>query len=269
MTSGMNRILPFLGASVAMHVIAIGALGTDPLIISVSSDGAGHEVSVRLEAAAPASVDASPGQPSRAADAGDTATAHRSASTEAVRHDSASTAQTRPQQSASKSVNRARTETAEATPAGTRSASAHTEPEHATTPDPEPTKPTDKMHEQMRPAERMAQVQQPATGSASASSEARRSAARQAIVVELAKHFTYPRLAQRRGWEGTVVLQVRILSDGRLGDIAVKSSSGRALLDESAASALGHVERLPQFADRVGDEGLALEIPVTYRLESA
>ena len=44
----------------------------------------------------------------------------------------------------------------------------------------------------------------------------------------------YPRLAQARGYEGTVLLSVEVLSDGRVGRTRVKSSSGYVLLDQSA-----------------------------------
>ena len=50
----------------------------------------------------------------------------------------------------------------------------------------------------------------------------------------------YPTLAKRRGWEGTVLLEVEVLSDGAPGKIEVARSSGRAVLDNAALRAVKH-----------------------------
>jgi periplasmic protein TonB len=44
----------------------------------------------------------------------------------------------------------------------------------------------------------------------------------------------YPRLAQREGWEGKVLLLVRVTPQGRVAKATVKQSSGRSVLDEAA-----------------------------------
>jgi len=51
-------------------------------------------------------------------------------------------------------------------------------------------------------------------------------------------HPAYPHLAQARGYEGTVLLSVEVLSDGRVGRTRVKSSSGYTLLDQSALNTM-------------------------------
>jgi TonB family protein len=48
----------------------------------------------------------------------------------------------------------------------------------------------------------------------------------------------YPLLARKRGWEGTVVLMVRVLEDGRVQSVKVHSSSSFKLLDEAALQAV-------------------------------
>ncbi len=89
------------------------------------------------------------------------------------------------------------------------------------------------------------------------------------VAAELAKHFRYPRLARSRGWEGQVVLTFRVQPDGRLTDIRVEKSSGRAILDEAALQALRSVERIPGVAERATGSTISLTLPVTYRLQSA
>jgi protein TonB len=44
----------------------------------------------------------------------------------------------------------------------------------------------------------------------------------------------YPSIARRRGWEGSVVLVMRLDSEGRVVDAQVETSSGHAVLDEAA-----------------------------------
>lgn len=45
----------------------------------------------------------------------------------------------------------------------------------------------------------------------------------------------YPSLARRRGWEGTVLLRVRVGADGRPTEVLIERSSGHGLLDRSAS----------------------------------
>lgn len=44
----------------------------------------------------------------------------------------------------------------------------------------------------------------------------------------------YPKLAERRGWTGTVVLLIDVLPDGSVVDVRVEKSSGHTILDDAA-----------------------------------
>lgn len=245
MSAGVARLLPFITASVVLHAVVFVAAGPESPRFNTAPADKGHEVSVRLEAAAPAGA---------AADSGETSIE----TPEAVKAEPPSRERPlEPKQSRIAQLEPVSEPTTEIESADSHDDRAEPVEESATGVN-EP-----------QPAEQIAEVDETATGNATTNSKAQRVEAREAIVAELAKHFRYPRLAQQRGWEGTVVLTVRILSDGRLDEIRVKRSSGRSLLDRSARQALAGIERLPQFADRIGEDGLALEIPVTYRLESA
>jgi TonB family protein len=48
----------------------------------------------------------------------------------------------------------------------------------------------------------------------------------------------YPRLAREAGWEGTVMLRVEVLSDGKAGAVNVHKTSGYSLLDDAAVTAV-------------------------------
>lgn len=237
------RILPFLSASIAAHALVIGMLGAERLTLATAPTGAGHEVSVRLEAAAPARAAAVTPPPAPVP------------GPETLSDPAAATSQARAT---------ARAETVDTAEAATTTTAAAGDGGR----DARPPRQADE-RPRAEPEQRRAEVEEAGDGTAPIRSNATRSEIRDAIVARLAKYFRYPRLAQRRGWQGTVVLSVRILSDGRLSDIRVKQSSGRALLDRSATESLARVKRIPQLADRIGANGLALEIPVTYRLEAA
>src|SRR2546426_1961219 len=48
----------------------------------------------------------------------------------------------------------------------------------------------------------------------------------------------YPRAAREAGWEGTTVLQVLVLPDGTAGSVTLHKTSGYAVLDEAALTAV-------------------------------
>jgi len=75
----------------------------------------------------------------------------------------------------------------------------------------------------------------------------------------------YPRLARLRGWEGTCVLLARVGADGRLLELTVLESSGRAVLDEAA---LDGVRRWRFAPARSAGRAVAstARIPVTFRM---
>ena len=69
----------------------------------------------------------------------------------------------------------------------------------------------------------------------------------------------YPELARRRGWEGTVLLAVRVGVDGRVDQAEVRSGSSYRLLDEAALRAVRRWRFQPGTRD---GEPEAMEVPV-------
>jgi protein TonB len=76
---------------------------------------------------------------------------------------------------------------------------------------------------------------------------------------------TYPPAPRRLGIQGTTLLRVRILADGRIGEVLVEKSAGHPDLDEAAADAVRHWRFDPA---RRGTEAVALWVllPVEFRL---
>jgi len=76
----------------------------------------------------------------------------------------------------------------------------------------------------------------------------------------------YPELAQRRGWEGEVLLRVRVSPDGRPATISVQKSSGRDLLDTTAVDAVRSWSFVPA---RQGGQAIAgwVTVPIVFHLQ--
>jgi len=76
----------------------------------------------------------------------------------------------------------------------------------------------------------------------------------------------YPKIARLNGWEGTVIVTVKVSVTGLAVEVKVKTSSGHRVLDQSAVRAVKKWKFIPA---RLG--GLALEstieIPVKFVLE--
>jgi len=77
---------------------------------------------------------------------------------------------------------------------------------------------------------------------------------------------SYPRIAQREGWEGSVLLRVRVLPSGKPGNIAVQKSSGRKILDEAAIDAVTAWTFIPATQGGAAIEGW-VTVPIDFRLQ--
>lgn len=86
------------------------------------------------------------------------------------------------------------------------------------------------------------------------------------LQTRLARHLTYPPLARARGWQGTVLIDLRVESDGRIERVHIARSSGYDVLDRSALTAFRRIERLAETTARLGGREHEMQLPVIYRL---
>lgn len=139
----------------------------------------------------------------------------------------------------------------------------------STTPQPISTKPAPRhalqsiIEPDTKPFKTIAGANKPATEPQVIGEVALQSSLKVTLRQELARHFNYPLLARRRGWEGEVLLAFRLEADGRITGAHVARSSGYGVLDRAALTALGKVKRILSGAQG----GFAMELPVIYRLE--
>jgi protein TonB len=74
----------------------------------------------------------------------------------------------------------------------------------------------------------------------------------------------YPSIARRRRHQGTVILDVYVLEDGRVGDLRVAESSNYSLLDRAAMKAVRHWQFDPA---RKGGREVAMWVKVPIRFD--
>jgi protein TonB len=75
----------------------------------------------------------------------------------------------------------------------------------------------------------------------------------------------YPRIARRRGWQGTVLLRVKVAENGRVREAWVERSSGFRILDDAALAA-ARKWRMVVEGKGAGPKGTDFRIPVTFKL---
>ncbi len=76
----------------------------------------------------------------------------------------------------------------------------------------------------------------------------------------------YPAEARKKGYQGEVILKAEILSNGRVGQVELKKSSGHEILDRSALAAVKQWKFIPA---KEGGESIPVwvNIPVTFQLQ--
>ena len=77
---------------------------------------------------------------------------------------------------------------------------------------------------------------------------------------------SYPRLARRRGYEGTAVLEVLVNREGKVDEVRLSSSSGHSLLDRAAKSSVKKWIFIPAVRDNKKIE-MWVKIPIRFQLK--
>lgn len=81
--------------------------------------------------------------------------------------------------------------------------------------------------------------------------------------------FKYPWLARKRGWQGRVMLSLRVERNGRLSNIKIRETSGYRLLDNSALDSVTKIKNLPDAVGLLQGNTLTLQIPVQFQLQDS
>jgi protein TonB len=109
-------------------------------------------------------------------------------------------------------------------------------------------------------------AQKPGPGTADSTGSELRNQLLGELQTHLSRYLVYPPLARERGWEGTVLLGLRVESDGHLEEIRVERSSGYAVLDHSALNSLNRLGQIAGVSAWLNGRGMDMQLPVIYRL---
>jgi protein TonB len=77
----------------------------------------------------------------------------------------------------------------------------------------------------------------------------------------------YPTIAVRQGWQGTVLLRVRVLQTGAVESVEVVRSSGKKVLDDAAIHTVERWVFAPSTRGNAPIDGFAT-VPIEFKLDS-
>ena len=83
---------------------------------------------------------------------------------------------------------------------------------------------------------------------------------------EFSKHRQYPRIAQLRGWQGTVRVQLELDTNGNITQSSIKDSSGFDVLDRQALDMVKKATPLPLPPEILRNRAFSILVPVTFKL---
>jgi protein TonB len=91
----------------------------------------------------------------------------------------------------------------------------------------------------------------------------------QLLSSQIKRHQKYPLVAQRRKWEGTAEVLLKVSPDGRVTNIALARSTGREILDKEALEMVKRATPLPQAPQALRGQELTVTVPIVFRLQDS
>lgn len=84
----------------------------------------------------------------------------------------------------------------------------------------------------------------------------------------IAKYKSYPKIAQRRGWQGTALLDLKIDSNGNVLSAVVRESSGYDALDKRALEMVEKASPFPAPPKVLQGRTFNISVPVAFKLSN-
>lgn len=83
----------------------------------------------------------------------------------------------------------------------------------------------------------------------------------------IAKYKQYPKIAQMRGWQGTVIADLEIDSKGSVISVKIKKSSTYEVLDNEALEMIKKASPFPAPPDNLRGKNFNVLVPISFKLE--
>jgi protein TonB len=83
----------------------------------------------------------------------------------------------------------------------------------------------------------------------------------------IAKYKQYPKIAQMRGWQGTIIVDLEIDSKGNVMSIKVKKSSTYEVLDNEALEMIRKASPFPAPPESLRGKNFNVLVPISFKLE--
>lgn len=83
----------------------------------------------------------------------------------------------------------------------------------------------------------------------------------------LAKHKQYPRIARTRGWQGNVLLDLKLDGYGKVLSATIRQSSGYEVLDKQALDMVRKASPFPAPPEALRNRTFNITVPVSFKLE--
>jgi protein TonB len=83
----------------------------------------------------------------------------------------------------------------------------------------------------------------------------------------IAKYKQYPKIAQMRGWQGTVIADLEIDSKGSVISVKIKKSSTYEVLDNEALEMIKKASPFPPPPDNLRGKNFNVLVPISFKLE--
>lgn len=107
----------------------------------------------------------------------------------------------------------------------------------------------------------------PPPGPSQADLDAARRGYAERLARAIAEHKRYPRVAQMRGWQGEVLIDLKIDENGNVLASGIGSSSGYEVLDKQALEMVAKAAPFPAPPEILKDGVLNIQVPVAFKLE--
>lgn len=83
----------------------------------------------------------------------------------------------------------------------------------------------------------------------------------------IAKHKQYPRIAQTRGWQGDVLLDLKLDGNGKVLSATIRQGSSYEVLDKQALEMVRKASPFPAPPEALRNRTFNITVPVSFKLE--